>query len=112
MADIYYYKAALKLGQKVYMACVSRGVSPCLPVMDDFIPDKRSMAGIDLGIIQIPSEFIVRTKTRGRVNSFAPNFMPILDAGSAFADKWEQLCQTHLVEGIREPIKEDAPGSE
>ena len=100
-----YYREALKLGQKEYRACVSRGVSPCLPVLDDFIPEKRSMAGNELGVIEIPSEFIVGTKTRGRVLSFAPNFMPILDAGTEFAGKWERLCQAHLEEGIREPIK-------
>ena len=46
-----YYGEALKLGQKEYRACVSRGRSPCLPVLDDFIPPERSAAGIDLGIV-------------------------------------------------------------
>ena len=31
--------------------------------------------------------------------------MPILDEGTEFADKWETLCQAHLTEGIRDPIK-------
>lgn len=105
MPDIYYYKDALKLGQKEYRACLSKGISPCLSALDDFIPVERSMAGTDLGLVQIPSEFIVGTKTRGRVNSFAPNFMPVLDVGTEFADKWERLCQAHLDEGIREPIR-------
>ena len=100
-----YYREALRLGQKEYRACVTRGVSPCLPVLDDFVPEKRSMSGIDLGIVKIPTEFIAGTKTRGRVNSFAPNFMPLLDANSEFADKWQRLCDAHLKEGIREPIK-------
>ncbi|MBR5430233.1 MAG: BMP family ABC transporter substrate-binding protein [Firmicutes bacterium] len=84
---------------------MAKGLSPCLPVLDDFIPAERSAQGIDLGVMQIPSEFIVGTKTRGRVNAFAPNFMPMLDEGTEFATKWQRLCEAHLSEGIREPIK-------
>ena len=100
-----YYKDARKLALKEYRACVSRGQSPCLPVMDDFIPTERSATGQNLGLVQVPCRFIVGTKTRGRVNAFGPNFMPILDEGTEFADKWETLCQAHLTEGIRDPIK-------
>ena len=103
MSEVYYTQA-WKLAQKEARACAARGVSPCLPVMDDFIPEERSVAGTDLGVIEIPTEFIVGTKTRGRVNSFAPNFMPLLDPKSEFADKWMRLCEAHLAEGIREPI--------
>lgn len=104
MSEVY-YREALKKGQKDCRAHVARGLSPCLPVMDDFIPEERSMAAIDLGVVEIPSEFVVGTKTRGRVNSFAPNFMPLMDAKTEFSDKWIRLCQAHLAEGIREPIK-------
>ena len=100
-----YYKEALKLAQKEYRACLSQGRSPCLPVLDDFVPPEKSAAGKDLGLIQIPVWLIVGTKTRGRVNAFAPNFMPILDDSTEFADKWESLCRSHLKEGIRDPIK-------
>ena len=31
--------------------------------------------------------------------------MPILDEDTEFADKWNRLCNAHLNEGIREPIK-------
>lgn len=101
----YYYKDALKLGQKEYRSRVSKGQSPCLPVLDDFISAEAAASGTDLGIVQIPAEWIVGTKTRGRVNAFAPNFMPLLEDGSEFAMKWERLCKAHLSEGIREPIK-------
>lgn len=99
------YKDALKQGQREYRACLSRGVSPVLPVMDDFISDERAGLGVKLGIVQIPTEFIVGTKTRGRTTSFARNFMPILPEGTEFAQKWEALCQSHLRDGIRDPIK-------
>ena len=101
----YYYKEAQKLGQKEYRACVGRGMSPCLPVLDDFIPPERAAAGIDLGVVQIPTEFLVGVKSRSRVNAFAPNFMPILEEKTEFAAKWESLCQAHLSEGIRDPVK-------
>ena len=70
MADDY-YKEALKLAQKEYHHCVAHGMSPCLPVLDDFLPSEKSTMGIELGLVQIPAEFIVGTKTRGRVNAFA-----------------------------------------
>ncbi len=99
------YKDALKLGQKEYRACLSKGISPVLPVMDDFIPEERVNIGVKLGTVQIPVEFIVGTKTRGRTTSFARNFMPILPETTEFAAKWEALCQAHLKEGIRDAIK-------
>ncbi len=105
MSEVNTYKEALKLGQKEYRACVAKGLSPCLPVLDDFISPEQFAQSIDLGIVQVPAEHIVGTKTRGRVNAFAPDFMPILEDGTEFAMKWQRLCQAHLAEGIREPIK-------
>ena len=100
-----YYREALKLGQKEYRARVALGEPPCLAVLDDILPAERAVGGIDLGIVQIPAELLVGTKTRGRVNSFAANFMPLLDPKSEFAVKWQRLCTAHLKEGIREPIR-------
>ena len=101
----FYYGEALKRGKKEYRACIARGASPFLPVMDDFIPEERSMSAIDLGVVQIPSEFIVGTKSRSRENTFAANFMPLLEPGAEFSAKWQNLCNAHLEEGIQEPIK-------
>ena len=100
-----YYKEAQKLAMKEYRSCVSKGLSPILPVLDDFIPAEKLATGIRLGVIQIPAEFIVGTKTRARTNSFARNFMPLLPEHSEFAVKWQALCSSHLSEGIRDPIK-------
>ncbi len=100
-----YYKEALKLAQKEYRSCLYKGISPLLPVLDDFISSEKTSTGIDLGLVQVPTEMIVGTKTHGRVNAFATNYMPLLEQGTEFADKWEHLCQAHLTEGIRDPIK-------
>lgn len=105
MEEQLYYKDALKLAQKEYRACISQGVSPCLPVLDDFVSTGNTAAMVDLGIVQIPAEHIVGTKTRGRMNAFSANFMPMLEEGTEFADKWKRLCNAHLTEGIRDPIK-------
>ena len=100
-----YYKEAQKLAMKEYRSCVSKGLNPILPVLDDFIPAEKLATGIRLGVIQIPAEFIVGTKTLARTNSFARNFMPLLSEHSEFAVKWQSLCSSHLSEGIRDPIK-------
>ena len=54
---------------------------------------------------QIPLALVVGTKHEGRNNAFARNFMPLLSSSSEFADKWITLCDAHLNEGIREPVK-------
>ena len=100
-----YYKEALKKGLKEYKACESKGINPYLQVLDEIIPDKLSASGVSVGVIQIPAEFVVGTKTRGRAVSFARNFMPIIEGKSEFCTKWAALCDAHLREGIRDPLK-------
>ena len=99
------YKEALKLGQKEYKACVSKGEDPYLPALDEILAARDIAGEQDLGTIQVPINLIVGTKTAGRANSFARNFMPIASESSEFAVKWERLCQSHLEEGIRDPVK-------
>ena len=105
MEEQLYYKDALKLAQKDYRACISKGKSPWLPVLDDFVTASNVSASVDMGIVQIPANLIVGTKTKGRMNAFSSNFMPILEEGTEFSDKWKRLCEAHLTEGIRDPIK-------
>ena len=100
-----FYKEALKRGQKEKRHLISRGQYPYLPVMEDMMSKERFNSGVKLGVMQIPTEFIVGTKTEGRTNAFAANFMPLLDSSTEFAVKWKCLCQSHLEEGIREPVK-------
>ena len=105
MPELYYYSEALKLGQKAARAAASKDQNPYLPVLDECLSAKQAAAGVDLGLVHVPAEFIVGTKTRGRTESFAVNFMPMLPEGSEFAAKWSALCSAHLAEGIREPVK-------
>ena len=100
-----YYRDAQKLAQKECRACTSKGESPYLPVLDELVPPEILTSGETLGLVQIPAEFIVGTKSAGRTNAFARNFMPLLEEDSEFARKWKTLCMAHLQEGIRDPIK-------
>ena len=98
------YKSALKSGQRAYRACVARGQSPYLAVLDDILVNVNIVAQEPLGLVEIPAESIVGTKTSGRHTAFAPNFMPLLEPDTEFAGKWSNLCDAHLEEGIHTPI--------
>lgn len=98
------YKEALKLGQKEKRQLISQGNYPYLAVMEEMMSEERLNSGTRLGVIEVPLEFVVGTKTKSRTNAFAANFMPLLEESSEFAIKWKMLCKAHLEEGIREPI--------
>ena len=98
------YKNALKSGQRADRACVARGQSPYLAVLDEILVNVNIVAQEPLGLVEIPAESIVGTKTSGRHTAFAPNFMPLLEPDTEFAGKWSNLCDAHLDEGIHTPI--------
>ena len=98
------YKNALRAGQRAYRACVARGQSPYLEVLDEILSGVNIVAQEPLGLVEIPAESIVGTKTSGRHTAFAPNFMPLLEPDTEFAGKWSNLCDAHLEEGIHTPI--------
>ena len=99
------YGKAFKSGKKDYQARMLRGVKPTLQVLDEILPEKGSYSETPLGLVQVPTDQIVGTKTGARSNSFAGNFMPILRESSEFAMKWQNLSDIHMKEGIRDPIK-------
>ena len=99
------YEKAVKLGKKDYQMRLSRGEKPTLQVLDDILPSKGSYSEVSLGLVQIPIDQIVGTKTTGRSNAFAGNFMPILEKGTEFSQKWINLSKYQESEGIQDPIK-------
>ena len=99
------YRKALKLGKKDYQTRLLRGEKPILQVLDDILPNRSSYSESPIGLVQIPIDQIAGTKTVARSSSFAGNFMPILREDTEFAAKWESLLDSHVEEGIREPIK-------
>lgn len=99
------YLKARKAAEKEYKTRTAAGEYPFLPALDDILPDCDIMSQKPLGLMEIPVEFIVGTKTRARQNAFAANFMPMLEPGSEFADKWSSLYSVQISEGFNDPIK-------
>lgn len=99
------YGKAYKKGKKDYQLRMMKGERPTLPVLDEMLPAKGTYKEVPLGIVKIPLDSLVGTKTNARSNAFASNFMPILSEKSEFAEKWANLYKSQVSEGIREPIK-------
>lgn len=99
------YTRALKMGQKEHKEYVQQGLNPYPAVLDELLSDKGAEQTVDVGILEIPANRIVGTKTAGRTTAFSAGFLPLLGADTEFAYKWINLCTAHLSdEGIREPI--------
>ena len=99
------YIKARKLGEKEVKARTSKGEYPYVAALDDIEPAVDRLSQRPMGIIEIPVELIKGTKTRARQNSFAANFMPLLDNNSEMAAKWSSLYATQISEGITDPVK-------
>lgn len=85
------------------MRAVGKATEPA--VLDDILGENYTGSTVDLGIVNVAADRIVGTKTAGRVAAFSPNFMPLLDPETEFAQKWINLCADHMSdEGIRDPI--------
>ena len=98
------YKRALKQGQKDYRADVLRGRYPYPQVLDEILVESMCAGRVDLGLIEIPINQIVGTKSAGRKSAFASSFMPLLPIDTEFGAKWVKLCEAHLGdEGIGIP---------
>ena len=98
------YQSANKRAQKAYRAAMNKGEYPYLSALDDFLPYERTAGEKYIGIVEIPLDLVAGTKTAGRQNSFANNFMPLLGEDTEFAYKWSGLYESQLEEGIRDPI--------
>ena len=99
------YENARKDGERAYRRAVREGRYPYLPALETMVPDIDRYAEKILGVKEIPIEMIAGTKTAGRQNAFACNFMPLIDWGSEVSSKWSALYESASEEGIRESIK-------
>ena len=100
-----HYKRALRQGRKEYQANLAKGVYPYLQVLEEITSNIETESEVNLGLVDVPIDQIVGTNGRSRSTAFARDFMPLLDEYTEFANKWVALCQIHLDEGIRDPIK-------
>lgn len=99
------YLRAWKRAQKDYREKMAAGQYPYLPVLDDILQSANVESQLPIGTVEVPLELLVGTKTAGRTAAFASNFMPLLEPDTEFASKWISLCQAHVEEGIRDPIR-------
>ena len=98
------YSAALRQGRRSYRTALSKGEYPYLPVLDEMISYTEVASIENLGIMDIPLSKIVGTKTVGRSNAFANNFMPLLPEESEFGRKWAAVYNHQINDGINDPV--------
>lgn len=101
---LYDYIGALKLGRRQYQAALMKGEYPYLPVLDEILANTDIVSEVSLGLLDVPLEKIVGTKTQGRTQAFANNFMPLLGEKTEFGAKWAYLYDHQIEEGIHDPI--------
>lgn len=99
------YTKAKKAGEREVRRARSEGKDPYLTVLNEILPEVDTMQQIHVGIREIPLRMIAGTKTSGRANAFARNFMPIMRERTELAIKWSNLYDAQIDEGIRDPIQ-------
>ena len=99
------YARALKRGRKLYKDCLIRGRYPYPQVLDEILDNTMVAGQVDMGVKEIPMDQVTGTKTEGRRSAFAANFFPLMEPDTEFAAKWVDLCEAHLGEGIRDPVR-------
>lgn len=99
------YRKARQAGMKEAKRSQSRGCSPYLPVLDEILAVETTCGEADLGVVEIPIELIVGTRSAGRSQAFSHSFLPLMEEDSEFCHKWTALCKAHMDSGITDPIK-------
>ncbi len=99
------YAAAQRRAQKEYKELTAAGKSPHPAVLDELLGDTPANTVQDIGLVEIPAERLIGTRSAGRITTFSASFLPLAKASSEFASKWMNLCIAHMGEvGIRDPI--------
>ncbi len=99
------YAAALREGLKEQARLTGLGKDPGPAVLEELVPDLNQLTVQELPSQEIPMDRIAGVRARGRTSALTAGFMPLLDEGTEFAQKWMNLCEAHLSEtGIRDPI--------
>ena len=99
------YKQARALGRRFVSEHADSDTKGYLYILDDLINNVEIAGEINLGTCEIPINKIIGTRTSARSNAFAGNFMPLLPENTEFGAKWMKLYNSHISEGIREPVK-------
>lgn len=88
------YKKLQKQAKKVFIKRRVKRLNPYIDSLEDKV-DVNECSSISLGLINVPSDLIVGTKTSARKYSFAYGFLPLLSENSEFANKWVRVCNLH-----------------
>lgn len=99
------YKQARAMGRHYLSEHSDSATKGYLYILDDLLDNVEICGEINLGTTEIPIHKILGTRTSARSNAFAGNFMPLLPENTEFGAKWCKLYESHIREGIREPIK-------
>ena len=99
------YKQARALGRKYVADHNKDAFGGMLPVLDNLMKGVDVSGELRLGEREIPLNLVVGTRTSNRSNAFAGNFMPLLAENTEFGVKWCNLYNSHIEEGIRDPIR-------
>ena len=98
------YLKALRMGEKAFREARSKGKYPYLPALDEITQNYEIKTEVPLGVMEIPLDQIAGTVTAGRQTAFACNFMPLMKDGTEFSQKWANLYDYQLEEGVKDPI--------
>lgn len=99
------YDKARKKGLRTVNRYKANAWNAYIPSLDAIISRESIVSELSLGLTEIPMKKIKGTRTEARKSAFSPDFMPILEPKTEFAAKWISLYESHMEEGIREPIK-------
>ena len=100
------YALALRRGNREYRELNAAGRNPHPAVLDELVEDHETLAHQEVGTVEIPAQYIVGTKSAGRITAFTASFRPLLSPDSEFGLKWIHLCAAHLSDaGIQSPIE-------
>lgn len=69
------YEKARKLGLKEYRGDSVKGRYPYVQVLDEILSFTDIVAEQDIGLLYIPIDLIIGTKTKGRTNAFQGVFI-------------------------------------
>lgn len=100
------YQKALQSGKRFQTNAVISGQYPYLPALEDYVSETVLNVNREIGVMDIPLDAVVGTRTSGRKQAFAGNFMPLLAQKTEFGIKWINLCEAQLDGGgIRDSIR-------
>ena len=99
------YIKARRLALKEVKELRAQGKDNEPAVLDEILGENYAGTILNVGVVNIPAERILGTKSAGRISAFSAGFYPLLPPETEFAQKWMYLCAAHMSdEGIRTPI--------